>query len=199
MIPCARTRIWRRIRIRKRLFWSDHAAIYAVPYGLTDERVSNLRHFLCFFSPFFPAGWKARVIQLCTIGQHNHEGRNNLSEKMLFSTAKVLIITNKQTFTNGTCAMNDGGGKGGKLHSPLSVKIQPKTYAVPYTVTCKSCAHKAFAGRSSACRILVRIRTNGLSLLHSFSFNVELFWINRISFSFFFFFCQLFPFNNVTC
>ena len=37
------------ILIRKRLFWSDHVAIYAIPYGLTNGRVPRLRYFWCLF------------------------------------------------------------------------------------------------------------------------------------------------------
>ena len=40
------------------LFWSDHVAIFAVPYGLTGGRVPYFRHFLCCFLPFFPASGK---------------------------------------------------------------------------------------------------------------------------------------------
>ena len=52
MIPCPWTWIWQWILTQKHLFWSDHVAIYAIPYGLTDRHVPHLHHFLRLLVPF---------------------------------------------------------------------------------------------------------------------------------------------------
>ena len=61
------------------LFWSDHVAICAVPYGLTDGRVSHLRHFLYLFSPCLLAGGKARVIQPCLTSAKSRRAKQSNS------------------------------------------------------------------------------------------------------------------------
>ena len=57
-----------------------------------------------------------------------------------YSTSSSL----KQTSNDGfewTGAMNDAGEKGGKCTALSMHKYNQKTYAIPYAVTCQSCAH----------------------------------------------------------
>ena len=126
MIPCARTRIRQQLLIRKGLFWSDHVAIYAVPYGLTDGRISHLRYFFAFFRhSFLPV--EKHVWSSHALDQQNHEGRNwaastaLVRENVALCDQKSADYSNsssvKQTSNNGfkgTGVMNDAGERGRK-------------------------------------------------------------------------------------
>ena len=75
MIPCARTRIRQRIHIRRRLVWSDHVAIYAVPYGgrmgMSFIRVTAGAFSRHSFLPLENHVWSSLAVD-----QQNHGGRN---------------------------------------------------------------------------------------------------------------------------
>ena len=176
MIPCARIRIRQRIRIRKRLFWLDHVAIYAVSYGCAYSSFASL--FVLFpaiavcsdknILSVLPSSsssckqvWQAScsscfVHKACT----NHQCV--LQRDCPFFCFWVIYTKQKQTSNNGfewTDAMPDGVKKGENAQPSVYVNTTKNIHRYEPIV----CTQKAFAGRLRACHILIRVRTNELT------------------------------------
>ena len=123
MTPCVRTRIRQRIRIRKRLFWSDHVAIYVVPCRSTVERVSFASLPVSFLG-ILSCRWKSTcdpaMFEISKITKDEAEQliapvRENVALYDQSSADYSTFSSFKQTSNNGfewTSAINDAGKNG---------------------------------------------------------------------------------------